>query len=149
MTNPPKPPHDGKLGLVDSSGVTSSGKPIRPPLGSFEALSLIKKELEGVMITSHYLEGAPFSWVTLAILYEEEDGGQTEFGRINKTYGDLPLTVQLDVGAFRGLDRRAVTGILRSVVIKALIDAGERYGRPTEAFKCLIRVAPTGKAKIT
>lgn len=143
---PAEPPHDGKLGLVDSSGVTSSGKPIRPPIGSFEALSVIEEELEAVMIASSYLEEAPFSWVTLAILYEEEDGGRTEFTRINKTYGDLPLTVQLDVRAFCGLDREAVTDTLRSVVIKALIDAGKKFERPTEALERLHELPKEGEA---
>lgn len=135
MTGPAKPPHDGKLGLVSSAGMGSSGRPIRHPIGSLEAIDLINDEIEQIIVENGFLDGAPFSWVTIAILFEEEAGRKTEFGRINRKYGDLPLTVQLDVDEFSGLERDAITRALRFVVIQALIDAGEKYDRPTLALR--------------
>lgn len=138
MKAPPQPPHDGKLGLVASSGVYASGRPMRSPTGSLDALGEIQGELEQIMVDTSYLEGAPFSWVTLAILFEEEAGSGTEFGRINKTYGDLPLTVQTAIGAFRDLDRVGVKNSMRLLVIQALVDAGKKYDRPTKALRALL-----------
>ncbi|MBV7265139.1 Imm39 family immunity protein [Erythrobacter ani] len=146
MTPPAKPPHDRKLGLVSSSGVTASGAPIRHPIGSFEALGVIRGEIEEVMIKSGFLDCAPFSWVTLAILFENQEGRGTEFYRVNRKYGDLPLTVKLNIERFSGLDGEDVKAALRSIVIKALIEAGEKFQRPTDALKRLQELPQTGKA---
>ena len=57
-----KPPHNRKLGL---SGVSLTKARLNKQSG--KALDAARDEIEKVIVEAEYLEGAPFSWVTIAV----------------------------------------------------------------------------------
>ena len=59
-----QPPHNRKLGL---SGITLTEQ--KNNRHDAKALTAVRDPVEKVMIESRYLEGAPFSWVTIAVRY--------------------------------------------------------------------------------
>lgn len=90
------------------------------------------------MIDSGYLHDAPFSWVTLAIRYGLKNEENPHYMRINKKYGDLPLAIEVDVHEMIGASLEELHRIFRSASLRALIHAGEKYGRPVAALKALM-----------
>jgi hypothetical protein len=89
-TRPAKPPHNRKLGLI---GVALTKA--RNPKGDVAALSSVRDELERVIIEEGYLEGAPFSWVTISIRFGIKTEAEPRHQPINKKYGDLPLAIEI------------------------------------------------------
>ena len=97
---------------------------------SFQALD-VGNELETLMIESGYLEGAPFSWVTIAIRYGLKNDETPQYvGRINKRYGDLPLAIEVDTHELLGASLEEMRKLFKVAVLKALIHAGRKYSRP-------------------
>lgn len=86
------------------------------------------------MLQFAYLEGAPFSWVTVALRFGLQDSTKPVFGAINIAYGDLPLSIELDISSLQGqsLDSYRLA-YLRATAI-ALVKAGIKYNRPSEAL---------------
>lgn len=131
----PKPPHNRKLGL---SGVALTKA--RNNRFDAKALTEVRDEIEKVMVESGYLEEAPFSWVTIAVRYGLKDDSEPEFQKINKEYGDLPLSIEVDTNKLTGASLEELKGIFRLSVLKALISAGIKYQRPIEKLEALQRL---------
>lgn len=132
MKQPVKPPHDGKLGLMGVSLTMA-----RVPKTTLDAFKAVEEEIEPVLKKIGYLEDVPFSWVTLAIRYGLKNEEKPHYMAINKKYGDLPLAIEVDVHEMLGASLGELQKIFRSATLRALIHAGERYGRPTTALKDL------------
>lgn len=49
----------------------------------------VMDDIEAQIIANNYLEGAPFSWVSLIICYVKEDLHEVAVKRISKKYGDI------------------------------------------------------------
>jgi len=106
-----KPPHNRKLGIVGIALTKAMNNP-----REIEALTLVRDEVEKVITESGYLEGAPFSWVTLAIRYGLKNEPEPTYQKINQRYGDLPLAIarfslaavekRFQMGCITLLDRR-------------------------------------------
>lgn len=90
MTKPPLPPHGRKLGLC---GVALTAA--RNPRDDVKALGEVRYELEQVVVNSGYLDGATFSWVTVAIRFGVKDEAEPHYQRISRKYGDLPLAIEI------------------------------------------------------
>jgi hypothetical protein len=129
MTPPARPPHNGKLGLIGVSLTMA-----RVPRYVLEAFKMVEKELEPIIEQSGYLLDAPFSWVTIAIRFGLKNEAKPHYMAINKKYGDLPLAIEIDVHEMLGASLDELQRIFRSAALRALIHAGERYGRPTTAL---------------
>jgi hypothetical protein len=127
-----KPPHNGKLGLIGVSLTMA-----RVPRYDLEAFKAVEEEIEPILEEIGYLEGAPFSWVTLAIRYGLKNEEKPHYMAVNKKYGDLPLAIEVDVHEMLGASLDELQRIFRSAALRALIHAGERYGRPIAALKDL------------
>lgn len=125
----PNPPHNRKLGL---SGVALTKA--RNNRFDSRALTEVRDEIERVMIGSGYLEGAPFSWVTIAVHYGLKDDTEPQFQKINKKYGDLPLSIEVDTNHLIGASLEELKDIFKAAVLKALICAGRKYNRPIDKF---------------
>ncbi len=132
MNPPAKPPHNSKLGLI---GVSLSM--VRVPKATLDAFKAVEEEIEPILEEIGYLEDAPFSWVTLAIRYGLKNEEKPHYMAVNKKYGDLPLSIEVDVHEMLGASLDELQRIFRSAALRALIHAGERYGRPTAALKDL------------
>jgi hypothetical protein len=133
---PPRPEHGRLLGLVGVS-LTKA----RIPKESIEALSQARDELEEVMRLTGYLDGAPFSWVTIALRYGLNDAPQPNFQGINKKYGDLPLSIELDISPLQGAPIENYRGAYLRAAAKALVKAGEKYDRSGESLMAIAKAA--------
>jgi len=132
-----KPPHNRKLGL---SGVSLTKARLNKQSG--EALDLTRDEIEKVVIDSNYLDGAPFSWVTIAIRYGLKNDDKPRYQAVNKKYGDLPLSIEVDTHDLIDASIEDLNLIFKRAVLKALIHAGRKFGRPTEALEKLLGSLP-------
>jgi Immunity protein 39 len=135
MSEPTKPPHGRKLGLIGTA-LTKA----RNPKGDVQALSAVRDELEAVLIASGYCEGAPFSWVTISIRFGLKEEIEPHYQAINKKYGDLPLAIEISTESMRGASSGELRRIFRDAALRALIHAGARHGRPVDALKAMVLV---------
>lgn len=120
-----KPPHNRKLGL---NGIALT-KQKNNRLDS-KALTAVRDAVEKVMIESGYLEGAPFSWVTIAVRYGLKNDDKPSYQAIDKKYGDLPLAIEVDTRELIVASLDDLKLMFKRAVLKALIHAGIKYKRP-------------------
>lgn len=130
MTEPAKPPHNHKLGLLGTS-LTKA----RLNKNSGAALDAVRDELEAVLIESGYCENAPFSWVTVSIRYGLKNDVEPRYGAINKKYGDLPLSIEVDTHDLIDASLTDLISTFKRAALTALIHAGEKYDRPIQNLR--------------
>lgn len=124
------PPHNRKLGLL---GVAlTKAKNNRNETQAFPA---VRDEIEKIMIETKYLESASFSWVTVAIRYGLKNDDVPKYQQIDKQYGDLPLSIEVDTHQLVKASLEDLKVIFKIAVLKALIHAGEKYNRPIQCLK--------------
>jgi hypothetical protein len=109
----------------------------RLPKQCNELLAQVRDELERIVLETRYLEGVPFSWVTVVLRFGLHDQTDPEFGRIDKKYGDLPLSIELDISPLQGASTEMHRVAYLRATAKALVGAGKKYGRPTELLERL------------
>jgi len=97
-------------------------------------LDNLKQEIEPVVINSGYLEGAPFSWIGIAILYGLRYDKVPEYEPIDKTYGDLPMNMEIDVRDIVEASDEDIYYVFKYTSLLALIHAGRKYDRPISVF---------------
>ena len=132
-----RPPHNGKLGLLGVS-LTEA----RLNRHSMTALKSVRDELEQIMVESRYLDGAPFVWVTIAIRYGLKYDEKPHYERINKKYGDLPLSIEVDTHDLIGAPVEQAIQIIRRAALLSLIHAGLKYRRPVERLEAELYATP-------
>lgn len=131
-----KPPHGRVLGLFGVS-LTKA----RLPKGCKAVLASVRDELEQMMLDTDYLQDASFSWVTVAVRFGLTDALDPVVAAINKRYGELPLSIEVDVGRLQGrtLAEQRIA-YLRAVAL-ALCIAGRKYGRSDASLAALTLLA--------
>lgn len=90
----------------------------------------LRDELEAVMLSSHYLDNAPFLWVGIIFLYGLKNEITPHYQRIHKKHGDLPLKLELDMRVLLTADETDPTLLKEFFEIAALdclIHAGRKY----------------------
>ena len=127
---PAQPPHGRKLGILGTS-LTKA----RLDKLSGKALDFVRDGLEQLIAQSNYLEGAPFSWVTISIRYGLKNEDTPHYEKINRRYGDLPLSIEVDTHELIGATLAELTKKFKVSTLKALIHAGKKYERPTEQLE--------------
>ena len=100
-----------------------------------EAIDLVRDELEKVILQSDFLAAAPFKWIGLVFRYGSQDSTSPVYQRINKTHGDLPVSIEVDAQALVGADLEAVRAKFRQAAILTLLDVAEKYKLPTSALE--------------
>lgn len=120
-----KPPHNRKLGLLE---VSLTKQRLKPLWGT--ALDWVRDDIEKVIINSRFLEGASFSWVTIAIRYGLKDDKKPDYQIINKKFGDLPLSIEVDTNKLIDSSIHELKLIFGKAVLVALIHAGQKFERP-------------------
>lgn len=133
------PPHNRKLGLVGVA-LTKAKNNRR----DVEALSQVRDEIERLLIDSHYLVDAPFSWVTLSIRFGLKDDSTPSYGKINKRYGDLPLAIEVDTHAMGVASLEELKKRFKIATLIALIAAGKKYSRPVTSLEGALSVSNGG-----
>jgi len=129
-----KPPHNRKLGLCGVS-LTKA----RLPKNDDEAANLIRDEIESIIIKSGYLDGAQFSWVTIAIRYGLKNEEKPHYQQISKKYGDLPLAIEVDTHEMLGASLKELKQIYSRAVLLALTHAGRKYNQPIEKLEAALK----------
>jgi len=125
-----KPPHNRKLALL---GVAMTAA--RNPKDSMRALGEARDQLEALLVSEGFFDGAPFSWATLSIRYGLKDEREPHYEEINASYGDLPLAIEVDCREFKGAGLQKLQKLFERSALLALIHAGKRYDRPVEALE--------------
>jgi Immunity protein 39 len=123
---PAVPPHGRKLGLLGVS-LTKA----RTSKHHIPALGIARDRLEKILVRTGYLDGAPFSWVTIAIRFGLRDAEVPTYQQINAKHGDLPLAIEVDAHRLLGASLDDLTLVFVAAAAKALVHAGLRYGLPT------------------
>ncbi len=131
-----KPPHNRKLGIIGVSLTMA-----RPNRYDIPAMEAVRDEIESAIIDSDYLINAPFSWVTISIRYGLKDEKIPHYQKINKKYGDLPLSIEVDTHRLLDATLKQLTNIFREAILKVLIHAGGKYKRPIKHLEELLRKA--------
>lgn len=98
----------------------------------------VRDEVEELMRASSFLEGAPFSWVGVMLRYGSRETELPEYDRIDEADGELPVAVELDMGALRGASRERVKQLFMRGVLRALLDIGRRYQLNTRAVEQML-----------
>ena len=95
-------------------------------------------EVEKFIINSCFLEKSPFLWVALIYRYGIKNDLKIKLKRINKTYGDLPIDLELDMEILQWADKNNLDllhDIFMIAALEALIQVGEKYKLPIDVFK--------------
>lgn len=132
-----KPPHNRKLGL---SGIALTEQ--KNNRYDAKALTAVRDAVEKVMIESHYLEKAPFSWVTIAVRYGLKNDDKPSYQSISKKYGDLPLAIEVDTHELIGASLDDLKFTFGKAVLKALIHAGGKFELPVESLEKMLTSLP-------
>jgi hypothetical protein len=109
----------------------------RVPKTDFEAFAAVRAELEPILVAPDYLKDAPFSWVTLVMRYGLKNEENPHYGRISRKYGDLPLSIEVDVHEMLGASMDELRIVFGRATLRALTHAGEKYRRPVDALRDL------------
>lgn len=120
------PPHNRKLGLIGVALVKA-----RIPKVVHAVLGEVRDEVEAAMLSSGYLQGAPFSWVTCAVQYGLKNDDFPHFGRVSQKFGDLPLSIEVDTHELLEADLEQARLVIRAAVVRALLAAAKKFDLPS------------------
>src|SRR5258708_4500739 len=99
-----------------------------PARQNADAANAVRDELERELISSGYLEGAPFRWVGLIVRYGLKDEAQPHYDTICEEDGELPLAIEIDTNRLLRRSTEEMADVYRDATLTALIHAGRRYG---------------------
>jgi hypothetical protein len=124
--------HNRKLAVSAADLVANLRLRIRDDIA---AGSEVRDELEEALISTHYLNNAPFNWVGLTWRYGLKNEEVPQYQGIDKSDGELALAIELDAHELREADRDEFKRLLSIATLKALIHAGKKYELPTQALE--------------
>ena len=99
------------------------------------AMVAVCDELEKVLVESDFFAQLPFKCVGLIIRYGLENKFEPLYQRINRTHGELPLSVEIDSHPLLGADIEAVKAVFRQATVEALLHVAQKYNRPTKPLE--------------
>ena len=105
------------------------------------AMGQARDEIEQEIISSGYLEGAPFKWVGLVIREGLKDETKPHYKMIDAKDGELPVAIEIDTHRLLGASAEQMTSIYRKASLVVLADAGEKYGLNTSRIDQLLSEA--------
>lgn len=112
---------------------------VKPAKAVATAGNRVRDELENEIITSGYMDGAPFKWIGLIIREGLKDESVPHYGKIDPKDGELPLAIEINVHRLLGSSEDEIERVFRETTLKALVHAGEKYHRPVEKVKALLQ----------
>ena len=92
-------------------------------------------ELEKVLAASEFFANAPFGWISLIIRYGLKNEFEPVYQRINKTHGDLPVSIEVDTHRLIGADMETMKAVFRQATIEALLHIAQKYDLPTKPLE--------------
>lgn len=99
------------------------------------AMSAVRDEIESLLVQSGFFAAAPFKWIGLVIRFGLENKFEPLYQRINKTHGDLPVSIEVDTHALLGADIEAMKAVFRRATIEALLHVARKYNLSTEPLE--------------
>ncbi len=122
MPQPANPPHSRKLGLLSVALVKARVRGLGPALGR------VRDALEPSL--SPWFPNGKFSWVTLCIQLGLKNDEKPSFGSINKQYGDLPLSIEIDTNEVLAVhnDPELLDELIYAHVLRSLQAIEVKYG---------------------
>ena len=99
-----------------------------------------KEELQDLLISSGYFEGAKFTWVSSMIRYGLKNDVETEFQGISKKYDAFRIAKELDMRILLTADENDVDMLMdffKIAALDSLIDAGKKYKLNPNAIEIL------------
>lgn len=124
-------PFDRRIGFIGVALVKGRLK------NSGEPYSKVKSFLNEFLKVKGYFQNAPFLWVGLAFRYGIKNDLKLEFQRINKTYGDLPVALELNMEILKWADQNNLDllhDIFMIAALEALIQVAHKYNLPDGPF---------------
>jgi hypothetical protein len=98
-----------------------------------------------VMVSTGYLDNAPFKWVGLIFRYGLKNEDEPHYLRINKKHGDLPVAIELDTHELQHASRDELKGIFTIATLKVLVHVAEKYALPGDKFAEMLRERQRGR----
>lgn len=95
-------------------------------------------EIEQILIESGILKDAPFLWVGMLYLYGTKLDLKAKFKSISKKYGDLDISVELDMKILQWADQnnlKLLKDIFMIAALEGLIQICKKYKLPDARFK--------------
>ena len=89
-----------------------------------------QNEIELIIKNSQVLLSAPFLWIGMIYRYGIKNDLKVDFGRIDKTYGDLPIAVELNMEILIWADKNNIDllhDIFMIAALEALIQVCDKY----------------------
>lgn len=102
-----------------------------------QALLAGRNSLEPELKAHAYLAEAPFSTVSLVIVYGDRDDLNPEIGEVDQKNSELPVTVTLDMKRLSRLALDDLTQEFRTVMIEILCDVAANFDLPFEFLDAL------------
>jgi hypothetical protein len=99
------------------------------------AMAAIRDEIEALLVQSDFFAAAPFRWVGLVIHFGLENKFEPLYHRINKTHGDLPVSIEVDTHLLIGVDIETMKAVFRRATIEALLHIAQRYNLPSKSIE--------------
>ncbi|HCU07235.1 MAG TPA: hypothetical protein DIC42_06650 [Holosporales bacterium] len=97
----------------------------------------IKIVLTKLLEDNHYFQTDKFLWIGMDFRYGTENNLKVEFSRINKTYGDLCVAIELDMAILQWADKNNLTllhDIFMIATLEALLQVCDKYKLPKDAI---------------
>ena len=106
----------------------------------------IMDELEPVMVSTRYLDNAPFKWLGLILRFGLKNDEEPSYQRINKKHGDLPVAIELDTHELQHASRDQLKEIFTIATLKVLVHVAQKYGLPADVFAEMLRERQAARA---
>lgn len=107
----------------------------RPNRFAMDVMNEIRDEFEFIIINTDFLKGAPFSWIGLILRYGLVNAVNPEYQKVNKKYGDLPVSIELDTNEMLGVNKIKLKSIMKKATLISLIDIANNYNLNANEFK--------------
>lgn len=107
--------------------------------GDMPVMKEVRDELEELLVSSGYFEGAPFRWVGVILRYGIKNGAKPVYEKINEKSGDLPLAIEIDTSQLVDADFDSLKRQFAFATLNALVDAGHKYSLKTMALEERLR----------
>lgn len=104
-----------------------------------QAMAEVRDELEPVLAKSDFFAGAPFTWVGLVIRFGLENNAVPSYRPVNKTHGDLPVAIEIDVQPLIRVEEVVMKRAVRKAALTALLHVADKFKLDSSSLKAFER----------
>lgn len=104
------------------------------------ACAEVRDELEALVISTGYLDSAPFRYIGLIWRFGLQNEDAPHYQGIDEKDGELAVAIELDAHELREADRNEFKRLLSIATLKVLIHVGSKYNLPTQVLESRLSV---------